>query len=231
MIKFLKQNFFFKDKSGKDPVVDYVVKMCNAYNKKNFMNTSLYDAEFSVVDTETTGLDVSTAKIINIAAVKIKNFKIIDYYNAFINPGMKINPDSIKWHGISDDMVRDKPHVIEVLPEFMRFIKNSIIVGHHIKFDMDMISKEMFDTYGCSIKQRCLDTMFIYTRGVIKRDDHVSLDFLLDLYKVKCIGRHTALGDAMATAEVFNKMIMQISGEYKKVSELFELQKDNTANM
>jgi DNA polymerase III epsilon subunit-like protein len=73
--------------------------------------------------------------------------------------------------------------------------------------------------------------MFIYTRGVIKRDDHVSLDFLLDLYKVKCIGRHTALGDAMATAEVFNKMIMQISGEYKKVSELFELQKDNTANM
>jgi len=231
MIKFFKRSFFSNNKGKNDPVVDYVVKLCNTYNKKNFMNTSLYDAEFSVVDTETTGLDMNTAKIINLAAVKIKNFKIIDYYNAFINPKMKIDPNSIKWHGITDDMVKGKPHVIEVLPEFLRFIKDSVIVGHHIKFDMDMISKEMLETYGCSIKQRCLDTMFIYTRGVIKRDDHVSLDFLLDLYKVKCIGRHTALGDAMATAEVFNKMIMQISGEYKRVSDLFELQKDNNANM
>lgn len=231
MIKFFKKNFFLKDKSKNDPVVDYVVKLCNAYNKKNFLNTSLYDAEFAVIDTETTGLDVKTAKIINLAAVKIKGFKIIDYFNAFINPNIEIDPNSVKWHGITDYMVKGKPTITEVLPEFLRFIKDSIIVGHHIKFDMEMISKELLETYGCTIKQRCIDTMFIYTRGVIKRDDHVTLDFLLDLYRVKCIGRHTALGDAMATAEVFIKMIMQLYDEYKRVSELFDLQKDNTVNM
>jgi len=230
MLKIFGRSFLKKRKNN-DPVVEYVIKICNSYNKKDFMGIDLHDAEFAVVDTETTGLDINTAKIINIAAVKIKNFKIIDYYNTFINPGKKIDPQSIKWHGITDEMVHDKPYVVEVIPEFLKFIKNSVIVGHHIKFDMDMICKELFETYGCTLKQRCLDTMFIYTRGVIKRDDHVSLDFLLDLYKVKCIGRHTALGDAMATAEVFNKMIMHISGEYKKVRELFDLQKDNTANM
>jgi len=227
MLNIFKKMGLLNKKPDNDPIVNYVVNLCNSYNKKNFMDISLYDAEFSIVDTETTGIDIATAKIVNIAAVKIKNFKIIDYYNTFINPGIKINEDSIKWHGITDEIVKDKPYVVEVLPEFLKFIKNSVIVGHHIKFDMDMISKEMLETYKCAINQKYLDTMFIYTRGVIKRDDHVGLDYLLDLYKVKCIGRHTALGDAMATAEVFNKMIMQIFGEFKKVGDLFELQKES----
>ncbi len=209
-----------------DPIVKYVVKICDTYNKTNFLNRTVFDTEFCVVDTETTGLDINTAKIINLAAVKIKNFKIVDYYNVFINPGKNIDPESVKWHGITDDMVKGKPFVVEVLPEFLKFIRKSVIVGHHIKFDMDMISKELMETFGCALKQKYLDTMFIYTRGIAKKNDHVGLDFLLDLYKVKCNGRHTALGDAMATAEVFNKMVMQISDTYKMVGDLYELHKE-----
>lgn len=209
-----------------DPIVKYVVKICENYNKTDFSSKSVFDAEFCVVDTETTGLDINTAKIINLAAVKIKNFKIVDYYNVFINPGKIIDPDSVKWHGITDDMVKDKPFVVEVMPEFLKFIRKSVIVGHHIRFDIDMISKELTETFGCVLKQKYLDTMFIYTRGIAKKNDHVGLDFLLDLYKVKCNGRHTALGDAMATAEVFNKMVMQISDTYKTVRDLYELHKE-----
>jgi len=83
------------------------------------------------------------AKIVNLAAVKIKNFKIVDYYNVFINPGIDIDPESTKWHGITNEMVADKPYIAEVLPEFMKFIRKSMLVGHHIKFDLDMISKEL----------------------------------------------------------------------------------------
>ncbi|MCX8084079.1 MAG: 3'-5' exonuclease [Calditerrivibrio sp.] len=212
--------------SHKDPIINYVVKICNVYNKSDFMNKSLFDAEFCVVDTETTGLDIATAKIINLAAVKIRNFKIIDYYNVFINPGKEIDKESIKWHGITDEMVRNKPFVVEVMPEFMKFIRKSILVGHHIKFDIDMISKELMETFGCGLKQKYLDTMFIYTRGIARRNDHVSLDFLLEFYKVKCNGRHTALGDAMATAEVFNKMIIQLSDTYRTVRDLYALHKE-----
>jgi len=217
-----------RDDFRSDPIIKYVVKLCDKYNKRDFLNQSVFDVEFCVVDTETTGLDIKTAKIINLAAVKIKNFKIIDYYNVFINPGKSIDPDSIKWHGITDEMVKDKPFVVEVLPEFIKFIRNSIMVGHHIKFDIDMISKELMETFGCVLKQKYLDTMFIYTRGIAKKNDHVGLDFLLDLYKVKCNGRHTALGDAMATAEVFNKMVMQISDTYKSVRDLCDLHKEQT---
>ncbi|MGC8768688.1 3'-5' exonuclease [Calditerrivibrio sp.] len=211
-----------------DPIRNYVVKICETYNKTDFLNRAIFDVEFCVVDTETTGLDINTAKIINLAAVKIKGFKIIDYYNVFINPGKSIDPESIKWHGITDEMVKDKPFVVEVMPEFVKFIRKSVIVGHHIRFDVDMISKELTETFGCALKQKYLDTMFIYTRGIAKKNDHVGLDFLLDLYKVKCNGRHTALGDAMATAEVFNKMIMQISDTCKTVRDLYELHREQT---
>lgn len=217
--KFFKRNIL--DKSS-DPIAAYVVKICNDYNKANFLDNSLSDTEFCVIDTETTGLDIVKAKIINLAAVKIKNFKIMDYYNAFINPGIDIDPDSTKWHGITNEMVADKPYIAEVLPEFMKFIRKSILVGHHIKFDLDMISKELKETFNCVIKQKYLDTMLIYTKLIAKKNDHVSLDYLLELYKVKCNGRHTALGDAMATAEVFTKMITQLSDTYSSIRSIYE---------
>lgn len=217
--KLFKKKMLF---SGKDPVVNYVLKVCSEYNRSNLMNRTLFETEFCVVDTETTGLDIATAKIINLAAVKIKNFKIIDYYNVFINPGREIDKESIKWHGITDDMVKDKPYIVEVLPEFLKFIRRSVIVGHHIKFDIDMICKELNETFNCTINQKYIDTMFVYTRLIARKNDHVGLDFLLDLYKVKCNGRHTALGDAMATAEVFTKMIMQICENFSSVMELYK---------
>lgn len=221
--KLFKRNLIFNEK---DPVINYVIKLCNSYNKANLMSKPISETEFCVIDTETTGLDINTAKVINLAAVKIRNFKIIDYYNVFINPGFEIDKESIKWHGITDEMVKDKPFIIEVLPEFIKFIRKSVLVGHHIRFDVDMICKEMKETFGCSLEQKYLDTMFIYTRIINKKNDHVGLDFLLDLYKVKCNGRHTALGDAMATAEVFTKMIMQISENFSSVRELYEQTKE-----
>ena len=70
-----------------------------------------------------------------------------------------------------------------------------------------------------------LDTMLLYANAIIKKDEHYSLDHLLDKYRVTCNGRHTALGDALATAEVFTKMMMQISREFKTVRELCQCQK------
>ncbi|WP_022849705.1 3'-5' exonuclease [Limisalsivibrio acetivorans] len=213
------------DDKPQDPITLYVRKLCEDARKNITMDDKLEDAVFSVVDTETTGLDINEARVINIAAVKVQNFKIVDFYNTFINPEMLIPPESIKWHNITDDMVQDKPYVEEVLPDFLKFIGSSVIVGHHINFDIKMINKEMQNCFGCQLHNPWLDTMLIYSRSILKKEDHHTLDHLFDVYKVTCNGRHTALGDALATAEVFTKMVFQANKTYGTVKELSDSQK------
>lgn len=209
----------------KDPIAVYVNKMCEAAKSHPVMGEKIEDAVFSVVDTETTGLDLTKARVINIAAVKVQNFKIIDFYNTFINPEMVIPPESIKWHNITDEMVQDKPKVEEILPDFMKFVGTSVLVGHHVNFDIKMINKELNSCFGCQLHNQWLDTMLIYSRAIIKKEDHLTLDHLFDVYNVKCNGRHTALGDALATAEVFTKMIFQANEHYSTIRELVDCQK------
>lgn len=219
--------FSKKQDSGKplDPVALFINRKCASVINSKTLDESLENAVFSVVDTETTGLDINEARIINVAAVKVQNFKIIDFYNSFINPEIEIPKESIKWHNITDEMVVDKPTVSEVLPDFINFVGDTIVVGHHINFDIKMINKEMMNFFGCQMNNHWLDTMLIYANAIIKKDEHYSLDHLLEKYNVTCNGRHTALGDALATAEVFNKMIIQASREYRTVRELCTCQK------
>jgi len=220
---------FFSKKTAaekaKDPISIYVNRLCDNFAKNITLDESIDNTVFSVVDTETTGLDLATAKIINVAAVKVQNFKIIDFYNSFINPEIPIPTESIKWHNITDEMVADKPTAGEVLPDFINFVGSSVIVGHHINFDIKMINKELEDCYGCTLHNQWLDTMFIYSRAIRKKEEHVSLDHLLEKYKVVCNGRHTALGDALATAEVFTKMINQAKNDFASLKQLVESQK------
>jgi DNA polymerase III epsilon subunit family exonuclease len=219
--------FSRKHDTGKplDPVALFVNRKCENINNSKTLDDNLENAIFSVVDTETTGLDLNTARIINVAAVKVQNFKIIDFYNSFINPEESIPKESIKWHNITDEMVADKPTAGEVMPDFLNFVDDSIIVGHHITFDIKMINKEMMNYFGCQMSNNWLDTMLIYSRAIVKKDGHYSLDDLLETYNVTCNGRHTALGDALATAEVFTKMITQASREFRTVRELCNCQK------
>lgn len=214
------------EKGATDPISAYIHSICERMKASVNIDASLQDAVFSVIDTETTGLDLGTAKIINLAAVKVQNFKIIDFYNAFINPEIPIPSESIKWHHITDDMVADKPTAAEVLPDFLNFVGGSVIIGHHVNFDVKMINKELRDSYGCELQNPWLDTMLIYTRNISKRDEHIGLDTLFEIYNVTCNGRHTALGDALATAEVFAKMIHQARNSYRSVKDLRDKQRD-----
>lgn len=218
----------FRRKSSKitvDPMASYIKSLTEKVKKTKCTSDSLEDAIFSVIDTETTGLDTLNDKLINIAAVKVKNFKIIDFYDTFINPEMMIPLDSIQWHHITDEMVVDKPKVSEVLPEFIKFIDNSTIVGHHVGFDITMLNKDLKLYFNTELHNNWLDTMMIYQKAIIKKEQHTTLDYLFEVYKVNCEGRHTALGDALATAEVFNKMISQANKTFRSVGELCEAQK------
>ncbi|MBQ6632105.1 MAG: PHP domain-containing protein, partial [Romboutsia sp.] len=97
---------------------------------------------FVVFDIETTGFSNTNDKITEIGAVKIQNFKVVDRFSELINPQKDISYKIQELTGITNDMVKDKPTIEEVLPKFIEFIGDSVLVAHNAEFDMSFISEK-----------------------------------------------------------------------------------------
>jgi len=209
-----------------DPMGEYIASVCSNIRSRQRLKKSLKEVTYCVIDLETTGLNVEQDVIINAAAVKIKRGKITKIYEAYIKPSMPIPVESIQWHGITDAMLQDKPSIGEVLPEFLAFIGDSVVTGHHINFDIKMIERHLQETYGATIDGApWLDTMLLH-KLVMENNSNTELDDLLDVYVVDCNERHRALGDAVATAKVLLRILHELSSSYQTLNDLFRAQQD-----
>ncbi len=213
-----------KKRSNIDPIHDFVLNSCAQIEDRSVMKHKVHEASICVLDLETTGLDMVNDVIINIGAVKMKKGKITKLFEAYTKPPIPIPPASTEFHGMVDSMFTDKPVIDEVLPEFLQFVGNSVIVGHHISFDIHMLHRHIKETYDVGIMNTVwLDTMFLYQ---LAHEDqmHQPLDHLLEQYCVQCDQRHTALGDVVATAKVFVKIMEELPTSYKTIGDLYRAQ-------
>ncbi len=163
---------------------------------------------FTVIDTETTGLDPSGGdEIIAIAAVRIVNGRILrrEVFDELVNPGRAISAASRAIHGISQEMLRGMPPIEDVLPRFHRFLEDTVVVGHNVAFDMRFLELKEEKT-GLTFTQPVLDTLLLELVVHPNQTDK-SLEAMAQRLGVVVSGRHTALGDALATAEVFLALI------------------------
>ncbi len=160
-----------------------------------------------VLDTETTGLDVRQDRIIQIGAVRMHGPDILEtqVFDVVVNPGIPIPAASSRVHGLSDADVAGQPDFSEVAASLRDFIGGAVVVGHSINFDLSMLRNEA-RRHGVQWKDpRWLDIALMsvaITPGLISP----SLDNLALTYGVTIEGRHTALGDARATAAVYAAM-------------------------
>lgn len=207
-----------------DPLFDYVTDACSKIEDRSILKEKIHEASFCVLDLETTGLDMAIDVIINIGAVKLKKGKITKIFEAYTKPPILIPEESTQFHGMVDAMFEDKPVIGEVFPEFLQFVGDSVIVGHHINFDIRMLHRHLKELYNIGITNTVwLDTMFLYQ--IAHQDQtHQPLDHLLEHYCVQCDQRHTALGDVVATAKVFVKIMEELPASYKTVGDLFRAQ-------
>jgi DNA polymerase-3 subunit epsilon len=168
----------------------------------------LTELTFTVFDTETTGLDPRGGdEIISIGAVRIVNGRLLpsDRFEQYVNPRRPLSRASIQIHGIREEMLRNQPSIEEVLPRFHRFAANTILVAHNAAFDMRMLQMKEAAT-GLRFINPVLDTLLLSAVVHPAHKQH-NLTTIARRLGIEIQGRHTAIGDALATGDMFLKLL------------------------
>jgi DNA polymerase-3 subunit epsilon len=169
---------------------------------------TLASLSYTVFDTETTGLRPSDGdEIVSIGAVRIVNGRLLDHevFEQLIDPGRAMSPEASRITGIGSEMLAGQPPIGRVLPAFGRFCEDTVLVAHNAAFDLRFLRLKEEAT-GVRFTQPVLDTLLLSAVLHPNLDAH-KLEAIADRMGVNPIGRHTALGDAIMTAEIFLRMV------------------------
>ena len=163
------------------------------------------DGTYVVFDLETTGFSPVKDKIIEIGAVKVEDGKITDRFSTFVNPGIPVPFEITRLTSITDQMVMDAPGIEVVLPEFLAFIGDAVLVAHNASFDVGFLEQNM----------RYLDLMPDFTsvdtvalaRMLLPTLSKFKLNIVANALNISLENHHRAVDDAGATAEIFVKFV------------------------
>lgn len=186
---------------------------------------------FVVLDLETTGFQgpEKGGRVIEIGAVKVENFKVVDRFSTFVNPEMKIPKKIVELTGITDDMVKDSPNIWNIIHKFWNFIEGYTVIAHNAKFDWDKYLKFYFNKIGKHTTHDVICTIDKSKEifGLKKKIDngetikigHKLID-LCERMDVKLEGAHRAVNDCDALAQCFIKMYYSYPEHFEDVKKL-----------
>ncbi|MEG0805212.1 MAG: PolC-type DNA polymerase III [Lachnospiraceae bacterium] len=182
---------------------------------QNSKNQSLMDT-YTVFDFETTGFSPINNKIIEIGAVRVEQGVITSSFSSFVNPEVPIPFKIEKLTGINDDMLLSAPTIEQILPDFLEFSKETIMVAHNAGFDMSFLNSNC-QRMGKSIEFTVVDTVAL-ARILLPRQARYKLDSVAKHLGITLENHHRAVDDAKCTGEIFIKFI-----ELLKEREIYKL--------
>ena len=197
-------------------------KSSNVYNPKH----QDIDTEYVVLDIETTGLSFQTEKITELGAVKIKNGEIIEEFESFVNPEKPIPEKIVEITHITDEMVKDAGTIEEVLPKFLEFLGDSVLVAHNANFDIGFI-RHYAEKLGYKLDNTYIDTLSL-SKQVFPDFKKYKLGLIAEKLGIKVEVAHRALDDVLTLVKVFNVIIEKLKEDgIKTVDEIdIKLAKD-----
>jgi DNA polymerase-3 subunit epsilon len=189
------------------------------------MNTHLDDVTFTVIDLETTGSDKQQDGIIEVAAYKVLNGRIIDEFTSLVNPNVIIPYFISQYTNITNEMVADAPSMHRIAPKLAAFLAGSVFVAHNVQFDFGFVNASLVRHGLTAVDAQTLCTVRL-ARRLAPKNVKKNLGDLAAYFGIGISHRHRAGGDAYATVLVLNELIKIAKAEYNVVGldELLALQ-------
>lgn len=185
---------------------------------------------YCIFDLETTGFNPDTDGITEVAVCKVKNGEIIDEFTTFVNPEKPIPYNVQELTHITDDMVKDAPKMDEMIPKFLEFCKDSVLVAHNAHFDVSFIANKS-EKLGLDFKPYVIDTYEMSLELYNGVENH-KLGTLVKYLGIPLEGAHRAINDTRATAKMFIRMIEDCKKEKIDVNDyIFTNIKDKSRNL
>ncbi|NOY11499.1 MAG: 3'-5' exonuclease [Archaeoglobi archaeon] len=174
------------------------------------------DVKFAVVDVETTGLDLRKDEVISVAILPMDGLKILvgSAYHTFVRP-KSFRVSSIKYHGITPEILENAPSFCEVSGEIMEKIDDRVLVGHGVSIDVEFLQKE-FGRCGKKVRfEKSLDIALVERVigeifGERPSREELTLESLARKYNVPLVYRHSAMADAYIEAQIFQIQMMRL---------------------
>ena len=166
----------------------------------------LEDAELVVFDLETTGLSAARNRICEVGAVRVQALEIVDSFESLVNPGVPLPDPVARLTGLRERELRGAPSVSSVIPRFLRFAGDSLLVAHNARFDQRFLERQL-SGHQTRLAEPPLCTAALARRLLEGRVRRVSLASLADFFGVPTHPCHRALPDAEATAQVLIHLI------------------------
>ena len=178
--------------------------------------------KYIAFDIETTGLDPMYDEIIEIGAIKIENGKEVEVFSTLVKPKYEIDEFISELTGITNKMVKESPSIDKVLPKFIDFIKDSIILGHNVNFDINFIYDNLIKYDMNPITNDFIDTLRL-SRRLLPELEHHRLSDLADYYNINTVGSHRSLKDVRMTIEVYNNLEKLALEKYSNIDNFKEI--------
>ena len=171
---------------------------------------SLHDTDFVVVDVETTGAKTPPSRVMEVGAYRVSRGRIVAEFNSLVNPQIPIPPFIARLTGISDAMVKPAPLFADIAHDWLDFVGESVLVAHNAQFDVRFLNHEitrvfpgrrMINSHLCTVK---------LSRRIFPGLLNYRLHTVAAHFTIPIINRHRAADDALATAEIFIRMLSRL---------------------
>src|SRR5436309_1402818 len=167
----------------------------------------LEEAEFVVFDLETTGLSAARSQICEVGAVRVRALELVDSFESLVNPGVALPDPVARLTGLRERELRSAPPAAEVLPDFLIFAADTLLVAHNARFDQSFLERQLLLLHGRRLSEPTLCTAALARRLLEGRLRRVGLASLANFFGVPTTPCHRALPDAEATAQVLVHLI------------------------